>query len=90
MDKEYIIIVDNDRLLEQQDFLSMEEIMVKTTATATVFTKAYKNGLSMADIARPSIGYRRALELVRSKRAVQITDQIGPGKLTIIHAKKFT
>lgn len=84
MANEYVIIVDTEK-----SYTDFDEAILNTVAIAGVFTKAYKTACSMADIVSPSIGYRRALAIIRAKGVVRIEDTAGPNKFLITYVKKY-
>lgn len=87
MDKNEIYLVVSDVAVNPR--LSFGEAIRATTAVASNFKKAYNLALSMGEIPNPDRSYKVALNIVKRDLAVQLSNQSGPGKVTISRIKKW-
>jgi hypothetical protein len=60
-----------------------------TMVSSDNFKQAYRLALSLAEIARPTIGYRQALSRIQGELAIQLEDRIGPNRVIIAKIKNY-
>mgnify|MGYP000388951910 CR=1 FL=1 len=69
---------------------SLGEELRSTIRTSATFKKVYEAGIQITGISHPSLGYRQAIERVKSELAIQVWEQDRPGlTFTIALVKKL-
>lgn len=63
------------------------EAVRETTCVCGTFAKAYRVGLTLGEINRPDITYRKALELTKVQRWCMVQQKEGSEKISIVLIK---
>ncbi len=85
MKKEQYVIMSNTTPLTED----LGEALRETIATSRTFYKAYKIGLTLAQISLPNITYRIALEHIKIHKAVTVHQVDAENGFTIAKVKSY-